>query len=235
MVDTLAGLNGAIGVVAALLARERDGRGQVVRAPLLDAAASVVELLMGLGDRAPSAWVGLQWACSPFVGPYRCEDGRWVFVHFGLARHVDRLLELLDDEGMIRVSTELRHVMSAATREDPGAVASPGEAAAIRDVLRALFDSRPAEAWEALMGRGGLCCVVARTGAEWRRSATAVEAGHVIEVGGERQPGPWSGADRRHRDWHVRASRAGDSASVARLNPTPDPLWLGFAFWTSRR
>lgn len=230
-VETLAGLTAACGAVAALLARERDGRGQLVTAPLTDAAYGAVELLLAMSDRAPSAWQGIRWAGSPFVGPYRCSDGRWVFVHLGLPAHVDRLLEVLASDGMIRTVTTLKRAMGEQTRRDPSCVGSPSEARRIRSLLVELFEARPAEAWEALLGSGGLCCARVRTGPEWKREPQARESGHVVAVddphlGPMDQPGPWvrwEGAEvevRRSETprWRARATSvkpADDRAALA--------------------
>jgi alpha-methylacyl-CoA racemase len=72
-----------IGVLLALVERQRTGRGQVVDAAIVDGAAYMLggmfgELELGLwdGDLKHSMLGG----AAPFYGVYRCSDGRWFSV-----------------------------------------------------------------------------------------------------------------------------------------------------------
>ena len=75
--DLLAGIHGAYGVLAALLERERTGRGQVVRTSLL---ASIVSVLAfqgtrwTLGGQVPRAQGNHHPSIAPY-GLFRCADG----------------------------------------------------------------------------------------------------------------------------------------------------------------
>ncbi|MFW5933958.1 MAG: CaiB/BaiF CoA transferase family protein, partial [Actinomycetota bacterium] len=73
----------AIGVLAALIERERSGRGQVVDAAMVDGAASLTTFLHGL--LAAGAWTtergsNLLDGAAPYYDTYRCADGRFVAV-----------------------------------------------------------------------------------------------------------------------------------------------------------
>jgi alpha-methylacyl-CoA racemase len=77
------GLLLALGVLAALLERERSGLGQVVDAAMVDGSALLTSFLYGL--RASGAWqdergVNLLDGGAPFYDTYRTADGRYVAV-----------------------------------------------------------------------------------------------------------------------------------------------------------
>jgi len=87
-VNYLADLGGggtflAIGVLAALLERERSGLGQVIDAAMVDGAASLTSFVRGLA--ALGAWSDQRGANlldggAPFYATYRCADERFVAV-----------------------------------------------------------------------------------------------------------------------------------------------------------
>jgi len=73
----------AIGVLAALLERERSGQGQVIDVAMLDGAASLTTFVRGLS--ALGAWTdrratNLLDGGAPFYATYPCADGGWVAV-----------------------------------------------------------------------------------------------------------------------------------------------------------
>jgi alpha-methylacyl-CoA racemase len=87
-VNYLADLGGggtflAIGVLAALVERERSGQGQVVDAAMVDGAASLtafVRGLVGLGAWSGGRGENLLDGGAPFYATYACADGRFVAV-----------------------------------------------------------------------------------------------------------------------------------------------------------
>lgn len=105
--DTLAALHGLIGVLLALQARQRDGRGQVVDVALYESVFNCMESLLpeysALGAvRQPAG------AALPGIAPsnaYDCADGRVVIggngdsIYRRLMRAVDRA-DLADDPGL---------------------------------------------------------------------------------------------------------------------------------------
>jgi alpha-methylacyl-CoA racemase len=72
-----------VGVLAALLERERSGQGQVVDAAMVDGAASLMTMVYALHGRG--LWrderrANLVDGGAPFYDTYRCADGRFVAV-----------------------------------------------------------------------------------------------------------------------------------------------------------
>jgi alpha-methylacyl-CoA racemase len=73
----------ALGIVSALLERERSGQGQVVDAAMVEGAGLMTLLLHGL--RANGMWsdergTNLLDGSAPFYATYRCADGGWLAV-----------------------------------------------------------------------------------------------------------------------------------------------------------
>ena len=73
----------AIGVLAALVERERSGEGQVIDAAMVDGAASLTAFLHGL--KTLGAWTtergrNLLDGGAPYYDTYRCADGRFIAV-----------------------------------------------------------------------------------------------------------------------------------------------------------
>jgi alpha-methylacyl-CoA racemase len=73
----------AIGVLAALVERDRSGEGQIIDAAMLDGAASLTAFLHGL--LAIGAWstergTNLLDGAAPYYDTYRCADGRFIAV-----------------------------------------------------------------------------------------------------------------------------------------------------------
>jgi crotonobetainyl-CoA:carnitine CoA-transferase CaiB-like acyl-CoA transferase len=77
--DQTGGMNLALGIMTALFARERTGRGQVVEVSLLGTqlALQAPELLHALhfGQERPR-----EFRAAPTVGHFQCSDGRWVMI-----------------------------------------------------------------------------------------------------------------------------------------------------------
>ena len=78
-------LNAVFGTVLALLERSRTGRGQVVDAAMVDAAAMLISAQMGELQRPTwQGWHGrgndVLSGIAPFYGVYQCSDGRWFAV-----------------------------------------------------------------------------------------------------------------------------------------------------------
>ena len=82
-VDYLAAMQFAIGMMAALAARERTGEGQVVDACLLNAALTMhhqeATAFLNTGRRYPRMPFGIAHAHNtPLYATYECADGRWL-------------------------------------------------------------------------------------------------------------------------------------------------------------
>lgn len=179
------GLNG---VLAALYARRRDGLGQRVVLPRADVAYAVLELNGLFTQSPPKAWATLQWASTPFISAYQCADGRYLYVHAGLDRHLARLLDAFD-ELAAAYSPKLRAILSEQTLEDPTSVPNTHEHKQILEALSQLFFLHPAQLWQERLSERGLCAVVALTHEQWLTHEHALESGQIVEVDGQRCPG----------------------------------------------
>ncbi len=82
VIDMTAGLLAAVGILAALQAREKSGRGQHVDVSLLRASLALMSLPLTrawAGDGDPEG-AGELTGIYPCYGVYRCRDGRWLAV-----------------------------------------------------------------------------------------------------------------------------------------------------------
>ncbi len=105
------------GDAASRLARRAGGDPGVVRADVGDAAAATIGFaLMRVGGESMSRTN----ADNPWVGPYRCADGRWIHVHGGFPALAGRLASLLDvrvDADAARIATTVE-TWESTTLED---------------------------------------------------------------------------------------------------------------------
>jgi crotonobetainyl-CoA:carnitine CoA-transferase CaiB-like acyl-CoA transferase len=172
--SVLAALFGANAVIAALIARLRTGLGQHVSAARVhaDIFAQVVLVLMNTG--IPRGFLPLKMVGTPFMGSWKCQDGRYIYLHISLPAHNARILEILDERGYSAEVRELRGILSEETMRDPSQVKSIPEAKAIKAVYERIFLTRDAMDWERLLG-GELCCIAVRTVEEW--IPASIEAG----------------------------------------------------------
>jgi len=122
----------AFGIAAALVERERSGRGQVIDAAIVDGVASTMGLFAGLAaggalslDRERSLLGG----AAPFYRTYACADGRYLAVGALEPRFLRELLErigaeadLLDVQGDVAEwpgwSERLAAIFATRTREE---------------------------------------------------------------------------------------------------------------------
>jgi crotonobetainyl-CoA:carnitine CoA-transferase CaiB-like acyl-CoA transferase len=169
-----------IAITMALLARERDGLGQRVSVPLFDAMFAAIGY-QGIRLHTPVPRSG--GGAVGLGGTFRCADGRWIY--FGTGN--DNTSEVL---AAIGASDWIAEGFFDGAR----VAAEPS----LRDELRrraaALFLTRDAEEWEAVISVAGGECAVCREASEWLRHPAAIEAGIVIErddphLGRTRQPG----------------------------------------------
>ncbi|MBW1877589.1 MAG: CoA transferase [Deltaproteobacteria bacterium] len=177
-----AALYAATAVGMALYAQERDGEGQHVAVPLYDATFAVHALTALFTMRPPRSWTPAQWGATPFIGAWRAGDGRWVYLHAGLPKHLGRFLDVVEEMGHVRQVASMRRVLSEQTLADPIAVGTVREAMRIQRLLRGLFRRRPAAEWEERLAEAGLCAVVPRTPREWLAHPQARASGQVVAL-----------------------------------------------------
>ena len=97
--DTAAGLLAAIGILTALLARERTGQGQYLDISMLDGAFSWLALAYGsqyAGQKPPAMMDS-----SPGYGVYQTEDGRYIALGIGRQQSWESLCKALGREDLL--------------------------------------------------------------------------------------------------------------------------------------
>lgn len=176
------------GVLAALIARRRDGLGQRVTLARADLAYSILELNALFTQSPPHSWATLQWAATPWISAYKASDGQYVYIHAGLRKHLERLLDALDALTPAHAK-KLRDVLSAQTLQDPTSVPSAQEHKQLQQLLRELFFQHPAWFWAARLGALGLCVVCAHQPQQWLEHEHARTSLQVVEYHGELTPG----------------------------------------------
>lgn len=163
-----AAFTAAHAVVAALLARRRDGRGQRIEVPLFDSLFQLYGHFatgpVGAAPAGPPATANMAW-----IDRFRCGDGRWV-----------------------DVSPPFRGLAAFGERWFPAAAVdagyadpfnpSPEAATAVKVLLTELFASRPAEEWERLGSSLGMGIAVCQSAAEWLHDDHARASGCVVAV-----------------------------------------------------
>jgi len=164
----------AMGIVTALLERERSGRGQVLDVAMVDGVAS---LLAGiLQDRALGDWSprrGENWIQrAPWYRAYAAADGRFVAVGALEDKFYRGLLECL---GL-----------------DPGEWPQWDEARwpALTDRMAEVFASRTAAEWEAALGQADVCFAPAPALEDAVRHPHLAQRETYVEHDGVLQPAP---------------------------------------------
>ena len=99
VIDYSTGTNAALGVMAALQARERTGRGQVVDVPLLDTAMSFLMTAVAEHHRDGTVMgrLGNRDRYSAPTNTYRTRDGQRLHLMGGNQKHFEALLEIMDE------------------------------------------------------------------------------------------------------------------------------------------
>jgi len=166
----------ALGVLAALLERERSGLGQVVDAAMVDGSALLTSFVYGL--RAAGAWqdargVNLLDGGAPFYDTYQTADGKYVAVG---ALEAKFYAELLAGLGL------------------SGADLPPQHDRAGWPVLRArfteIFRTRTRDEWAEIFAESDGCVAPVLSPAEAPEHPHNASRGTFADVGGLVQPAP---------------------------------------------
>jgi crotonobetainyl-CoA:carnitine CoA-transferase CaiB-like acyl-CoA transferase len=179
--DTMTGYQAAVGILSALMARERIGRGQKIEVSMLavvmDCQAQELTTHLNLGllperSRAPFAHA---WVTAPY-GVYRTADGWMTIAQVPL----DRLGQALDDD-RLRAMTEWD---DGITHRDE-----------VYDIVSAIIPARTTAEWQAVFDEHGLWCGpvydYAALASDPHVEATGMIASVVHPVHGElRMPAP---------------------------------------------
>jgi alpha-methylacyl-CoA racemase len=166
----------AVGVLAALLERERSGRGQVVDAAMVDGSALLASFIHGL--RAAGAWQDQRGSNvldsgAPFYDTYQTADGKFVAVG---AIEPQFYAELLSRLGL-----------------DPAGL--PGQYdrsgwPALRATLASVFAGRTQAEWVKVFEGSDACVAPVLGMGEAPDHPHNAARGTFIDVGGVRQPAP---------------------------------------------
>ena len=165
--SSYAAFTGCAGVAMALVARERDGFGQRIEASLHDSLYQAIGIrgLRFLDREAPRPPV-------PWVGPYECSDGRWVFFHAAYSHFIRQFC----------VGAGVPQWL-----DEPWSDASEiFQDFSLADVARAqltnIFLTRTAQEWEDLINEAGPPTVRCLDSAEWLHEPHAREAEIIVEL-----------------------------------------------------
>lgn len=168
-------VNAAMGIVLALLERERTGRGRVVDAAMVDGAALLLTAQIayhGLGQ-----WDGVGSSTlsgnAPYYGVYRCADDKWFAVGAIEDRFYAQLLELLriDRAGL-------------PDRDDPT------NWPRLRAQFAEIFAAEPRDHWTKLFGDTDACGTPVLEIDELADDPHLRERGTVVVHDGLAQPAP---------------------------------------------
>ncbi len=146
--DMAGGLNAAIGILLALLARTRTGKGQYIDVSLTDSMLAMMPVtlmmrrLLGASPRRGAGLLAHRYAC---YNTYETRDGGYLAVGCVEARFWENLCRFLDMPELIPLQYD------EANRED------------IIARLRSVFKSRTRAEWETAMEGRDICCEAVRT------------------------------------------------------------------------
>jgi alpha-methylacyl-CoA racemase len=163
----------AVGILAALVERERSGKGQVIDAAIVDGVASMMALFNTSRAVPVERERSLLGGAAPFYRCYACADGRYVAVG------------AIEEKFWIALLAPLG--ISAAAfgpRLDPALWAAQSRQ------LEALFATRSAAEWGALYAGSDACVTVVATLDEAPKVPQLAERATLAEHGGVSQPAP---------------------------------------------
>ena len=176
-----------IGILGALLERERTGMGQTVTTSLLD----------GIAILSNARWLGGENLGPPLltssristrhsnlrivVSLFECSDGEWIQVHTGPRGAFDRMLKVVGRDDLVIENAGL-HVLGI-----------PMEPATARDLwghLDRTFKSKPGQYWCDVLAKADVCCMPALKPGDalWLKQ---MEANGLVDIlpDGQRQLG----------------------------------------------
>ena len=123
-------MSALLGILLALLAREKTGRGQHVDASITDATMLLMTDLFSTaigGGFAEAAWRGTYTGQAPHFRPYRCACGQWIVVGALENRFSERFFALIERHDLAKaldkqerwpwIRAELEQLMASKDRE----------------------------------------------------------------------------------------------------------------------
>jgi len=193
----------AVGILAALVERDRSGKGQVVDAAMVDGATHLTTMIHGL--LAAGAWrdergVNFLDGGAPFYDVYETKDGKYVAVGALEPRFFASLA------GALGLSPE-----------DRACHMSPADWPRLREALGTAFRGKTRDEWTARFAQTDACVAPVLSWAEAKDHPHLRARGTFVDIDGVVQPAP---APRFSRTIpatpHVAHERGADTASALR-------------------
>src|ERR1051326_1220372 len=173
MGDHAAGISGAGGIAAALYARERTGRGQLVSTSLLRLGIftigwdTMIKLLLG----APATPMTRTTTPNPLISCYRTRDERWVWL---LGLQGDRMWpDLIRALARPELEKDPRFASLSARREN---------CAALVAILDSIFPKKTLAEWADIFDREGVWWAPVQTTEEVVEDRQAEASGAFVDV-----------------------------------------------------
>ena len=167
----------AVGVLAALVERERSGRGQVVDAAMTDGAGLITGILHGLRARGlwhPERGGNLFDGSAPFYATYTCSDGGFVAVGAVEPQFYAELIDRLGLTDRIDVAQQYERVTWLETKRR----------------LAEVLGARTRDEWAELFAESDACVTPVLTPWEAPRHPHNAVRGTFTDVAGHVQPAP---------------------------------------------
>ncbi|MHA1341222.1 MAG: CoA transferase [Promethearchaeota archaeon] len=176
--SVISGILSTIGIVAALITREKYGISQNINTNLYesDIFAQILQVMLFTG--VPRSFLGLKMAATPFMGAWECKDGEYIYVHITKPEHNYGVIEKIKQIGFQQEINQLNAIMSDETRKDPTQVKSVAEAKKIIALMKKIYKQKTADEWEEILGKE-YCVIKIRTLEEWIKE---VEKNHMSDV-----------------------------------------------------
>lgn len=165
-----------IGILAALLERERSGRGQVIDAAMVDGSSSLIAMYWALAERgrwSPRRGTNVTDGGAPFYDTYRCADGRYVAVG---AVEPKFYAQLLDRLGL-----------------DPAALPDQMDESkwpVMRELFAEVFMSRDRDVWASVFAGSDACVTPVLGLSEAAEDPHLRARGTIDRTLGQNQPAP---------------------------------------------
>ena len=168
-----------LGVLAAVIERQRSGRGQVIDAAICDGVASLMAMVAGYAQAGPIPWTeergtNIGDGGRHFYNSYACADGRYIAVGAIEPQFYAALREVA---GMDDASFDRQHTNGDMAREQIERTA-------------AIFATRPRDEWCALARGTDACLTPVLSMSEALQDSHNLARQTHIEIAGVHQPAP---------------------------------------------
>ncbi len=167
------GLHAAYGILLALHARERTGRGQYVDIAMSDGVLSLLTMMVGgyfAGGRAPERGATVLNGSVPHYNVYECADGGWISLGSLEAHFYANLCKVLDCEHFIP------HQYDSSKRDE------------IFAHFRNQFASKPRDEWFEILKQTDICAAPVYSLDEALRDPQNLARNMVVEIDHEGTP-----------------------------------------------